>query len=101
MLGWVAPVQECELIGKPTDAVLTSRNAQQNASGLLAVYPPPVPFNSQIFVRFCKEPARQSLKFRQRLTSATLDLGVIFLDVRHRQSLDNQSMGVSGFPICA
>ena len=39
-----------------------------------------------------------SLKFRQRLASAALDLGVIFLYVRHRQSLDNQSTRVSGFP---
>ena len=29
VIGWMAPVQECELIGNPTDAVLISRNAQQ------------------------------------------------------------------------
>ena len=39
-----------------------------------------------------------SLKFRQRLASATLDLGVIFLYVRHCQSLGNQSTRVGGFP---
>ena len=56
------------------------------------------PFNQWVVLPTCRSYRASSLEFRQRLPSATLDLGIIFLYVRHRQPLVNQTARVGGFP---